>query len=248
MYSNLFLDRISDSKKFNSPVNFVDSTFAYCFGNRNLSYAFFEKEYFNAYTKFHDNFIFSCQTHSDQTFTVCTDYVTKLNMTDTYPLIFADSLITSEKNVFLCIKTADCFPIFVMDKKNKTVAAVHSGRKGTQKKIVYKTMARMAESYGLDKNQTIILIGPGICSEHYEVDEDTYFNYYGNEKKSFATGGKSYIDLKESIIEQITDFGIDTNNIFDKNICTFEDKNFFSYRRNNKKERQISFIGLLDGK
>src|SRR3989304_5941460 len=47
----------------------------------------------------------------------------------------SDALITTTKNLGLAISSADCPAIFIYDSGIKVIAAVHSGRKGTIKKI-----------------------------------------------------------------------------------------------------------------
>jgi len=42
----------------------------------------------------------------------------------------ADALISNQKNVFLMIKTADCFPVLFFDPIKKIIAAVHVGWRG----------------------------------------------------------------------------------------------------------------------
>ncbi len=42
-----------------------------------------------------------------------------------------DALITNRANVFVSVRTADCFPILLADNRNKVVAAVHAGWRGT---------------------------------------------------------------------------------------------------------------------
>ena len=51
----------------------------------------------------------------------------------------SDALITNKKNLGLAITVADCTPIFIYDHKNKVIAGVHSGWRGTEKKILLKT-------------------------------------------------------------------------------------------------------------
>ena len=52
----------------------------------------------------------------------------------------SDALITSKTNLGLAISSADCAAIFIYDPKKKVIAAVHSGWKGTAKKILTKTL------------------------------------------------------------------------------------------------------------
>ncbi len=48
----------------------------------------------------------------------------------------ADGIITTYPNFSFGILTADCVPILVADKENKTMAAIHSGWKGANSGII----------------------------------------------------------------------------------------------------------------
>ena len=48
----------------------------------------------------------------------------------------SDGLITTSKNLGLAISSADCPAVFIYDPVRKAIAAVHSGWRGTEKKIV----------------------------------------------------------------------------------------------------------------
>ena len=50
----------------------------------------------------------------------------------------SDGLITSCKNVYLIISTADCYSVMIYDSANEVIANIHSGWRGTQKGIVTK--------------------------------------------------------------------------------------------------------------
>ncbi len=52
----------------------------------------------------------------------------------------SDALITDKRDLGLAISTADCTPNFIYDKKNKVIAGVHSGWRGTEKKILFETL------------------------------------------------------------------------------------------------------------
>ena len=51
----------------------------------------------------------------------------------------ADALITQARGILLAIQTADCVPILLADTKNRAVAAIHSGWRGTLRRIAGKT-------------------------------------------------------------------------------------------------------------
>ncbi len=77
-----------------------------------------------------------------------------------------DALITSEKNVPLVIRTADCAPILIHDKPKNILALVHAGRKGSVKEIISKTIAKM----GSNPKDLTVSIGPCIDKCCYPTD------------------------------------------------------------------------------
>jgi len=57
-----------------------------------------------------------------------------------------DGIVTKEKQVAIGVFTADCVPIILVDTKNKVIAALHSGWKGTLNNIVSKGIKVMKEN------------------------------------------------------------------------------------------------------
>jgi len=157
-------------------------------------------------------------------------------------IIFADGLITYQKNLFLGIKTADCIPILIWDRRKEIIAAVHSGRKGVELKIAEKTVKLLHAKYGCNYKDIELELGPSICSKCYSVDQKTFNKFVHSTKldQNFP-----YLDLKKVVLHNLKQTGIPEENIKVHDVCTKEDKNFFSYRKNNTKQRQISLIGMI---
>jgi polyphenol oxidase len=84
----------------------------------------------------------------------------------------ADALITRERGVLLAVQTADCVPILLADTKNRAVAAIHSGWRGTLRRIAEKTLGRMQMDYGTQPADVIAAIGPAIGGCCYEVGSE----------------------------------------------------------------------------
>jgi YfiH family protein len=84
----------------------------------------------------------------------------------------ADALITREPGVLLVVQTADCVPILLADTKTRAVAAVHSGWRGTLRRIVEKTLGRMQIEFGTRPEDVVAAIGPAIGRCCYEVGSD----------------------------------------------------------------------------
>ena len=83
-----------------------------------------------------------------------------------------DALITRAPGVLLVVQTADCVPILLADTKNHAVAAIHSGWRGTVRRIAEKTLGRMQMEFGTRPEDVVAALGPGIGRCCYEVGTD----------------------------------------------------------------------------
>ncbi len=92
-----------------------------------------------------------------------------------------DGLITNEKNLLLCTVEADCVPVYFYDPVKEVIAMVHSGWKGTVKKISEVAIKKMRDSFGCDSQNLLAATGPHICKDCYEVGQDVYEEF----KQSF---------------------------------------------------------------
>jgi polyphenol oxidase len=114
-----------------------------------------------------------------------------------------DALITNVRGVLLTVQTADCIPILLADTKNKAVAAVHSGWRGTAQRISEKTLGRMRMEYGTRPEHVIAAIGPGIGACCYEVGHEV--------AKEFAAQFPNAKDWFEGPFDALTDSDADPN-------------------------------------
>ncbi|HXN26455.1 MAG TPA: peptidoglycan editing factor PgeF [Candidatus Acidoferrales bacterium] len=83
-----------------------------------------------------------------------------------------DALITREPGVLLTIQTADCIPILLADTRQRAVAAIHSGWRGTAQRVAEKTLGRMRMEFGTRPQDVIAALGPGISACCYEVGHE----------------------------------------------------------------------------
>lgn len=160
-------------------------------------------------------------------------------------LLEYDALITDSPNMFLGILTADCIPIFVVDRKKKVVAAIHAGRQGTALNITTKVLKMMGEESGCSSEDLFILVGPSIGPCCYEIDEKVFLS----EWEPFSTpGGKGrwMVDLTGINIAQMKKEGVKEEQIFRIDLCTrCHSDLLFSYRKEGRTGRQLSFIGII---
>lgn len=114
-----------------------------------------------------------------------------------------DALITREREVLLCVQTADCIPILLADTKQRAVAAIHSGWRGTVQRIAEKTLGRMQMEFGTRPADVIAAIGPGIARCCYEVGHEVV--------KEFAAKFPDARDWFDGPFEALTDGDHDPN-------------------------------------
>ena len=156
-----------------------------------------------------------------------------------------DALITNSPNISLGILTADCLPICVVDQKRKVIAAIHAGRHGTALHITAKVLKKMKEEFGCSSSNLLIALGPciGVCC--YEIGEKVFHPEW--EPLATPKGmGKWMVDLAQINIAQMKSEGIEAEQISWINLCTHcHGDLFFSYRREGRTGRQLSFIGIV---
>ncbi|MBK7630676.1 MAG: peptidoglycan editing factor PgeF [Ignavibacteriales bacterium] len=158
----------------------------------------------------------------------------------------SDALITDKKNLGIAIAVADCTPIFIYDKKNKVIAAVHSGWKGTEQKILLKTLLKLHDEFKSNPENMICYIGPSISKANYEVGSEVAELF----DKSFSkpNGKKFLLDVSGINYNILKNFGIPENQIQKSKLCTFEYENLLhSYRRDgNLSGRSIGVIAIKE--
>ena len=157
-----------------------------------------------------------------------------------------DAMITDAPDIILGIRTADCIPIFVVDQKKSVIAAIHAGRQGTALHITTKVLKKIKEEFGCLPEELLIALGPSIGPCCYEIDEKVFQPEW--EPFSISTGrGKWMVDIAGINMSQMRDEGIKEEQIFLVDLCTSCHTDlFFSYRKEGRTGRQLSFIGIME--
>ena len=140
-----------------------------------------------------------------------------------------DGLITNKKDIILSTTNADCILLLFFDPVKKVIANVHSGWRGTLKRISINAVNKMKEKYGCKIEDIICCMLPSIRKCHFEVEQDVYEMFYNEfqdldnlneiiEKKNEEN--KWYIDtilINKTILKRI---GLTKENIIDCGICS----------------------------
>ena len=145
-----------------------------------------------------------------------------------------DGYITNKSNINTLVTTADCNPIIIYDPVNNIFANVHSGWKGTLKRISKKAAVIMHDKF----EDMIVCIGPSIrkcCFTSLEDEfKDKFVEFFHNEDEYITKDkdGKYHFDLIYVIKNDLEKLGIKEENIKVANICTCcNEEDFYSFRK-----------------
>lgn len=147
-----------------------------------------------------------------------------------------DALVTALAGVPVSVRTADCYPILLADGRNRAVAAVHAGWRGTAARIVIRALEEMRSRFGTEAADVYAAIGPGIGGCCYEIGADV--------AHQFGMEQAGRIDLAAVNRRQLLDAGVEEHRIDVLGGCTKCDARLFhSYRRDQLAAgRMVSYI------
>ena len=158
----------------------------------------------------------------------------------------SDALITTYKNLGLAISSADCPAIFIYNPVKKIIAAVHSGWRSTEKKIVQKTINKLKDAFNSNPQDLICYIGPSVSQKNYEVGEEVAHKF--DDEFILKKDNKFYLDVAGASIKMMLDEGVKKINMQVSKLCSFEYESLLhSYRRDGQKSgRALGVIAMKE--
>ena len=166
---------------------------------------------------------------------------------------YSDAMITAQTGLMLCIHTADCVPVVLLDTVKKAAGIVHSGWVGSSKRIAGKTVRKMVDEYQSRPEDIICMMGPYNHSCCYEVGEDVLERFRESFSKTECEmffkkkndREKYLLDLGGAISLSLQQEGVKVGNIYDEGLCTYHTSAFSSWRRTgDKKKQMLTYIML----
>ncbi|MDI9313185.1 MAG: peptidoglycan editing factor PgeF [Hydrotalea sp.] len=82
-----------------------------------------------------------------------------------------DGMVTNKTGIALCILTADCAPLLLVDKTKNIIGACHAGWRGAVGGVIKNTVAEMMAMGARPENINAV-VGPLIGPKSYEVASD----------------------------------------------------------------------------
>lgn len=171
------------------------------------------------------------QSHGDQVAVVDGNLIHEVN---------ADALVTQQPGIALAVLVADCIPLLLWDEALECVAAVHVGRRGLMNGIALRTLSVMR---AMGAGEIGALLGPSICGRCYEVGEEIYreVSEIHPMADSRTLSGSLALDLPRALVNQLSAQAV---TITQSSICTVENLEYFSFRRDGITGRQAGIIRL----
>ena len=159
-----------------------------------------------------------------------------------------DGLVTDEKDLTIVTTHADCNAVFFYDPVKKVIGLAHSGWRGTLGGISREMIDIMKREYGTEPGNLICGIGPSLCKDCFEVDEDVAeaFRDADPDYEAFIErrDPKYHIDLKAIIRHDLVKKGVKDENVLDMGLCTKCNKDDFFSHRGHKGKRGLMVAAM----
>ena len=169
-----------------------------------------------------------------------------VNVKSEYPIIHkdTDALVTREKNLGLVIMSADCAPIVLVDPIAHVVGVVHAGWQGMLVGVIENSVEGMLD-LGAETQNMKAIIGPTISAKNFSATKERFEEVKSKEPSAavILPNGELAVDIRKGVKTQLAKYQIKTT---DLNICTFENKELFSFRRDAVTGRNATVAWLSE--
>ena len=155
----------------------------------------------------------------------------------------ADGVYTKKSGQVLAIKTADCLPVLIRGENTASAEiigfAVHAGWRGFCAGILGRAV-QIAKSCNITPDKLSVLIGPAICSRHFEIGPEVLMalqKHLGSSTGLIASKGiadRWHADLQTGAALELVANGVLPAQITIVRQCTHEAAAIPSYRRDGK--------------
>lgn len=162
-----------------------------------------------------------------------------------------DALITNEKGVALVTCFADCVPIMLLDPVQEAIGICHCGWRGTVERMAAKTVQAMEKHFNSKAKDILVVIGPSISAQHYEVDKQVLQRFreafvFAEQCINMRNEEHGLLDLWQINKLQLEEIGVRAENIQVSGLCTFQNQEqFFSHRASGGQTGRNAAILML---
>lgn len=142
----------------------------------------------------------------------------------------ADAMVTTDADVALLVRVADCTPIVLVGDDRPVVAVVHAGREGLVRGVVPAAVAAVADL--ATPTRLHAWVGPRACGHCYELPEEMAdaVERAVPGTRSTTSWGTPAVDVGAGVVAQLRDLGVTVHDV-GADVCTIEDDRLWSHRR-----------------
>jgi hypothetical protein len=159
-----------------------------------------------------------------------------------------DGMASDRTGALVGVWTADCVPLLLVAPAARVAAAVHCGWKGSAAGIVASAVDLFASRWNVGSGEIEAALGPSIGGCCYEVGpevRDAFVARAGKELGAIgfaARGRRLFLDLRSFLTAELRH--LEVTSIEAVGPCTAcRTDLLYSYRREGKTGRQLSYIG-----
>ncbi len=155
----------------------------------------------------------------------------------------ADALVTSQFDVALVVRVADCTPIVLAHRALPMVGVVHAGREGLVRGVVPAAVEAMDPGHAHDLHAWV---GPRACGRCYELPEEMadVVEAAVPGTRSTTSWGTPAVDVGAGVVRQLEELGVTVHDV-GAHACTIEDDRFWSHRRQGESAGRMGAVVVL---
>lgn len=153
----------------------------------------------------------------------------------------ADAIVTTDRDVVLAVRAADCVPVLLADPDAGVVGAAHCGRLGLLAEVVPHAVEALRARGAA---AITAWVGPHVCGGCYEVPDDMRAEVAAvvPESRATTTWGTPALDLGAGVTAQLRAAGVD---VVDASRCTRESDDLYSHRRDGARAGRLAGLVVL---
>ena len=156
-----------------------------------------------------------------------------------------DALVTSRPGLWLAVSVADCVPVLIVDRTRRVAAAVHSGWKGSVRRIAERCVGAMQERHSCRPGDLEAYVGPAAGACCYEVGEEVA-SLFPASVVTREGGRNPRLDLQAYNRDLLLESGLSPERVLVSGRCTIHEAGLFhSHRRDALRSgRMLAIVGF----
>jgi polyphenol oxidase len=149
-----------------------------------------------------------------------------------------DGHLTGEAGVLLTVTVADCVPIYLVDRRRRSLGLLHAGWKGVAAGMLEAGVQELTGRTHAPPGDLAVHFGVAICEKCYEVGPEVAWAVRGE-----GTTGKVHLDLRAELARRAERLGV--GEVTASTLCSACDADRFFSHRGSRGDggRMVAYLG-----